>query len=85
MDSLIAIGSGAAVIYGVFAIYMIGYGLGHGNTELVMRYSMDLYFESAAMILCLITLGKYFETRSKGKTSEAIEKLLDLARKQQQC
>lgn len=81
MDSLIAIGAGAAVIYGIFAIFKIGYGLGHGDMDVVMQYSMDLYFESAAMILCLITLGKYFETRSKGKTSEAIEKLLDLAPK----
>ena len=81
MDSLIAIGSGAAVVYGVFAIFKIGYGLGHGDMSVAMQYSMDLYFESAAMILCLITLGKYFETRSKGKTSEAIEKLLDLAPK----
>ena len=60
---------------------MIGYGLGHGDSEMVSRYSMDLYFESAAMILALITLGKYLETRSKGKTSEAITKLMDLAPK----
>lgn len=81
MDSLIAIGSTAAMVYGVIAIYMIGYGLGHGDSEMVSRYSMDLYFESAAMILALITLGKYLETRSKGKTSEAITKLMDLAPK----
>lgn len=79
MDSLIAVGSSAALIYGVFAIYRIGYGLGHGMHELVMQYSMDLYFESAATILTLITLGKYLETRSKGKTSEAIARLIDLA------
>ena len=79
MDSLIAIGSGAALLYGVFAIYKIGYGLGHGDMETVSHYSMDLYFESAAMILALITLGKFLETRSKGKTSEAISKLMDLA------
>lgn len=79
MDSLIAVGSSAALIYGVFAIYRIGYGLGHGIHELVMQYSMDLYFESAATILTLITLGKYLETRSKGKTSEAIARLIDLA------
>lgn len=81
MDSLIAIGSTAAVVYGVFAIYRIGYGLGHGDMALVEKYSMDLYFESAAMILTLITLGKYLETKSKGKTGEAIARLLDLAPK----
>ena len=81
MDSLIAIGSAAAMIYGVFALYQIGYGLGHGDMGLVSQYSMDLYFESAAMILTLITLGKFLETRSKGKTSEAITKLMDLAPK----
>lgn len=81
MDSLIAIGSGAALLYGVFAIYRIGYGLGHGNSALVSRYASDLYFESAGMILALITVGKYLETRSKGKTSEAIEKLMDLSPK----
>lgn len=81
MDSLIAIGSIAAVVYGIFAIYRIGYGLGVGDMDLVARYHMDLYFESAATILTLITLGKYLETRSKGKTSEAIAKLMDLAPK----
>ena len=81
MDSLIAIGSSAALLYGVFAIMRIGYGLGTGNDALVMQYHMDLYFESAAMILALITLGKYLEAKSKGKTSEAITKLLDLAPK----
>ena len=81
MDSLIAIGSGAALVYGVFAIYRIGYGLGHGDEALVTRYASDLYFESAGMILALITVGKYMETRSKGKTSEAIEKLMDLSPK----
>ncbi len=81
MDSLIAIGSTAAVVYGVFAIYRMGYGLGTGDMDLVMRYHKDLYFESAATILTLITLGKFLETRSKGKTSEAIAKLIDLAPK----
>ncbi|WP_324825472.1 heavy metal translocating P-type ATPase [Sinanaerobacter sp. ZZT-01] len=81
MDSLIAIGSSAALIYGLFAIYRIGYGLGIQNLELAHQYHMDLYFESAATILALITLGKYLETRSKGKTSEAITKLMDLAPK----
>lgn len=81
MDSLIAIGSGAALVYGIFAIYRIGYGLGHGDDALVSQYASDLYFESAGMILALITVGKYLETRSKGKTSEAIEKLMDLSPK----
>ena len=81
MDSLIAVGSAAAVVYGVFAIYQMGYGLGHGDMELVSRYHMDLYFESAGMILTLITLGKFLETRSKGKTGEAITRLMDLAPK----
>ena len=81
MDSLIAIGSAAAVVYGLVAIYGIGYGLGHGDMELVGHYHMDLYFESAGTILTLITVGKYLETRSKGRTSDAITKLLDLAPK----
>lgn len=82
MDSLIAIGSSAAIVYGIFAIYNIGYGLGHNDIDMVSHYSMDLYFESAAMILALITCGKYLEAKSKGKTSDAIKKLIDLAPKQ---
>ena len=81
MDSLIAVGSAAAVIYGVFALYRIGWGLGHMDMAVVEKYSMDLYFESAGMILTLITLGKYLETRSKGKTGQAIARLIDLAPK----
>lgn len=81
MDSLIAIGSSAAIVYGIYAIYMIGYCLGHNNLELVQRYSKDLYFESAGMILTLVTIGKYLETKSKGKTKEAISKLINLAPK----
>lgn len=82
MDTLIAVGSSAAIIYGIAAIFLIGYGLGHGDLELAAAYSGDLYFESAGMIVTLITLGKYLESRSKGKTSEAIEKLMNLAPKQ---
>jgi Cu+-exporting ATPase len=78
MDSLIAIGSLAAIVYGIYAIYMIGYGLGYNNLELVQRYSKDLYFESAGTILTLITVGKYLETKSKGKTKDAITKLINL-------
>lgn len=81
MDSLIAVGSSAALVYGIFAIYRIGYGLGIDDMELVGKYHMDLYFESAATILSLITLGKYLETKSKGKTSEALTKLINLAPK----
>ncbi|HBA68453.1 MAG TPA: heavy metal translocating P-type ATPase [Lachnospiraceae bacterium] len=81
MDSLIAIGASAAVVYGCFAIFRIGYGLGHGDMALVEQYSMDIYFESAGTILTLITVGKYLETKSKGKTSAAITKLMDLSPK----
>lgn len=81
MDALIAVGSSAAVLYGIVALYAIGWGLGHGDTALVERYAMDLYFESAAMIVTLITLGKYLEARSKGKTGQAIARLMDLSPK----
>ncbi|HIW80466.1 MAG TPA: heavy metal translocating P-type ATPase [Candidatus Acetatifactor stercoripullorum] len=81
MDSLIALGASAATGYGIFAMYRISYGLGHGDMALVEQYSHDLYFESAGMILTLITVGKYLESRSKGKTSEAITKLMDLSPK----
>lgn len=79
MDSLIAVGSGAAFLYGIFAIIMIGIGSANNDHTLVHQYGMNLYFESAGMILALITLGKYFETRSKSKTSDAIRKLMDLS------
>lgn len=79
MDSLIAVGATAAIVYGIFAIFRMSYGLGHGDLELVARYSMDIYFESAGTILTLITVGKYLETKSKGKTGEAISRLMDLA------
>ena len=81
MDSLIAIGAGAAILYGIFAIYRIGYAMGHGDMAVVHQYAHDFYFESAGTILTLITIGKYLETKSKGKTSEAITKLLNLAPK----
>lgn len=78
MDALIAVGSGAALIYGIFALYQIGWGLGHENMTIVHQYMHDLYFESAAMILTLVTLGKYFEARAKKKTGESISKLMNL-------
>ena len=81
MDSLIAIGTSAAAAYGVYAIYKIGYGLGHMDMDMVMQFSMDLYFESAAVVLALITLGKFLEARAKGRTSDAIRKLMDLSPK----
>ena len=90
MDSLIALGSSAAVLYGVAALFLIAwhlgraaYGAGDAAAELaqVEHWAMDLYFESAGMILTLITLGKWLETRSKGKTSQAITRLMDLAPK----
>ncbi len=81
MDTLIAVGSGASVVYSVFAIYAMAYHMGHGDLVAAHHYGMELYFESAAMILTLITVGKYMETHSKGKTSEAISKLMDLAPK----
>ena len=81
MDTLIAVGSAASLVYGVFAIYRMGYGLGVQDMDLVNRYLHDLYFESAVMILALINIGKYLEARSKGKTSEAINKLMDMAPK----
>ena len=81
MDSLIAVGSSAALIYGIFAIYRMSYALGAGDMEVVMRYHHDLYFESSVMILSLITVGKFSEAKSKGKTSEALRKLMDMAPK----
>mgnify|MGYP004524031011 FL=1 len=81
MDSLIALGASAAIGYGIFAMYRISYALGHADMAVVEQYSHDLYFESAGMILTLITVGKYLESRSKGKTSEAITKLMDLSPK----
>ncbi|MBQ5345600.1 MAG: heavy metal translocating P-type ATPase, partial [Acidaminococcaceae bacterium] len=82
MDSLVAVGSGAALVYGIFAIYRISWGLTHGDTALADLYRMNLYFESSGMIVTLITFGKWLEARSKGRTSSAIEKLMDLAPKQ---
>ena len=81
MDSLIAIGSSSAIIYGLYAIYMIIYGLRNNQIDLVQKYSMDLYFESSGTILTLVTVGKYLETKSKGKTGDAISKLINLAPK----
>ena len=81
MDSLIAVGSGASLIYGIFALLRMSYAMGHGQWDVVELYRKNLYFESAAMILTLITLGKFLETRAKGKTGDAIRQLMDLAPK----
>ena len=81
MDSLVSVGSGAALIYGIFALYRMLYGLAAGEISLVEHYSHQLYLESSAMILTLVTLGKYFEARSRAKTSDALGKLVDLAPK----
>ncbi len=81
MDSLIAVGSIASLIYGVVALFRMAWGLGHGDWDLVKMYSENLYFESAAMILTLITLGKFLETRAKGRTGDAIRALMDLSPK----
>ena len=79
MDSLIALGSGASMLYGIYALYKIGWGLGHGDMAMVSHFSHDLYFEGAGTILTLITLGKFFEARAKGRTTDAVNKLMDLA------
>lgn len=81
MDSLIALGSGASLAYGIYALYKIAWGFGHGDLVLVDQFAHDLYFEGAGTILTLITLGKFFEARAKGRTSDAINKLMNLAPK----
>ncbi len=81
MDSLIAVGSGAALVYGIIALFLMSYAMGHGDWDTVQKYSSNLYFESAAMIVTLITLGKFLETRAKGKTGDAIRQLMDLSPK----
>ena len=81
MDSLIAVGSIASLVYGVAALFRMAWGMGHGDWDVVKMYSENLYFESAAMILTLITLGKFLETRAKGRTGDAIRALMDLSPK----
>ena len=78
MDSLIAVGSGAALFYGIVSLFVMAYASGHEQWETVGKYRENLYFESAAMILTLITLGKFLESRAKGKTGDAIAALMDL-------
>lgn len=81
MDSLIAIGSGAAFVYGLYAVFGLAYAFGHQQWQLLPDFAQALYFESAAMILALITLGKFLETRAKSRTSDAITALMNLAPK----
>ena len=78
MDSLVAIGSSASMLFGLFALYMMLYALGQGDEATLHHYAHNLYFDSAAMILALITLGKYFESRAKHKTTDAISQLMSL-------
>ena len=79
MDTLVAMGAGASLLYGLYAMFMIALGAGSGNEAQVMQFRHDLYFESAAMILTLITVGKMLEAYSKGKTTNALKSLMDLA------
>lgn len=78
MDSLIAVGSGAALVYGVAVLFALSGAMGRGDMDAAAHYGESLYFESAAMILTLITLGKYLEGRAKGRTGDAIRALMDL-------
>ena len=82
MDSLIALGSGVSTLYGLYALFQMAFYAGHGDLGQVHAYAMNLYFESAALILTLITLGKYFEARAKGKTTDSLSQLMDLSPKQ---
>ena len=81
MDSLVAIGSLASYVYGLYSVYRMAYGFGYGNMEMVHHAMHALYFESAAMIVTLVSVGKYLESRSKSKTTDALSKLVDLAPK----
>ncbi len=81
MDSLIAVGATASLIYGIFAVVRMIQGLNSGNLEVVDEYRHNLYFESAGMILTLVSFGKYLESMSKKKTTNAITKLIGLAPK----
>ena len=81
MDSLVAIGSGASFLYGLYALYRMAYGFGYGDMMMVHHSMHALYFESAAMIVTLVSVGKYLESRSKRKTGDALDKLMDLSPK----
>ena len=81
MDTLVALGATASMVYSIAQLYHVGIALGAGELHEAHMAAMDLYFEGAGMILTLITLGKYFEARSKGRTTDAITALMDLAPK----
>ncbi|MEG1645962.1 MAG: heavy metal translocating P-type ATPase [Clostridia bacterium] len=81
MDSLIAISASASVLYGVVIIFILSYNLGAGNLQNLEKYNHELFFESAVMILTFVTVGKFFESKSKIKTTEAITKLINLSPK----
>ena len=81
MDTLVALGSGAAFVYSTAVMFRMGAAMGEGNVEMAVHCLHDMYFESAAMILTLITVGKMLEAYSKGKTTNAIKSLMDLAPK----
>jgi len=81
MDTLVALGATASLVYSIAGLYRVGIALGAGDLEHAHAAAMDLYFEGAGMILTLITLGKYFEARAKGRTTDAITALMDLAPK----
>ena len=81
MDTLVALGATASMVYSIAQLYRVGIALGAGDLHMAHAAAMDLYFEGAGMILTLITLGKYFEARSKGRTTDAITALMDLAPK----
>ena len=81
MDTLVAMGSMASFVWSTYALFAMTDAQLHGNEELVMHYMMEFYFESAAMILTLITVGKMLEARSKGKTTDALKSLMKLAPK----
>ena len=73
MDTLVAVGASASMLYGIASIFMIGYGIGNGRADIAQKYASNLYFESAAMILTLVTVGKFLEERSKNKTNSTVE------------
>ncbi len=81
MDTLVSIGAGAALLYGIVSLYLIGYHLGYGNPARAIEHAHNLYFESAGMILTLVTVGKTLEERAKGKTDRALKALMDLTPK----
>ncbi len=85
MDTLIAIGASASFVYGIFAIFIMSYGMGHNQINKVNEYLHQLYFDSGAMIVTLVTLGKFLESLSKSKTTSSIDKLISIIPKTATC